>query len=46
MVKKEKEWETATCPICGKEYQYIKGEHKPQTCGKFTCLQKLFAGKS
>jgi len=40
---KEREWEYETCPICGRDYPYAKGEYKPKTCGKFDCLQKYFA---
>jgi hypothetical protein len=32
-------WDTAICPICGKEYEY-RIDYKPKTCSKFTCLQE------
>ena len=34
-----KEWQKATCPICGETYEYL-AEYKPATCPKFTCLQE------
>lgn len=33
------QWLKSTCPICGKEYEYLP-TYKPVTCGKFTCLQQ------
>ena len=35
----KKNWFKAICPICGKEYEYLKG-YKPKTCSKFDCLQE------
>jgi hypothetical protein len=36
------QWLKATCPICGKEYEYLP-DYKPATCSKFDCLQKYHA---
>jgi len=33
-------WAKATCPVCGEQYDYIEGGHKPPTCNKFDCLYR------
>lgn len=35
--QKKREWLKGTCPICGKEFEYL--DPKPVTCGKFDCLR-------
>lgn len=35
----KKQWLRTTCPICGKEYEYLPN-YKPSTCGKFDCLKQ------
>jgi len=42
--KAQLQWLKANCPICGKEYEYLSN-YKPQTCGKFSCIQELKFGK-
>jgi endogenous inhibitor of DNA gyrase (YacG/DUF329 family) len=37
----KKEWLKATCPVCGKEYEY-RSDFKPSTCGQFECLKEAF----
>ncbi len=37
---KKLEWLKAKCPICNREYKYLKKNHEPKTCGKFDCLYK------
>ncbi len=32
-------WLKATCPICGKQYEYLS-DYKPATCSNFNCLQQ------
>ena len=34
-----KNWQQATCPICGYEYDYLP-EYKPATCGKHDCIHE------
>jgi hypothetical protein len=36
----------ATCPVCGKEYQYVDKGWKQQTCGSYDCVTKYFAHNS
>lgn len=33
-------WLKATCPVCGREYQFIEGQYKPPTCTAYDCLYK------
>ncbi len=32
-------WQTAKCPVCGKDYRYVKA-YKPQTCADYECVHK------
>lgn len=49
MPNQKMEWSKATCPICGKKYEYLKS-YKPATCGKFHCIyehqHKVARGKA
>jgi len=40
MESKKIEWKKASCPVCGKQYEYLREDEKPKTCGKFNCIQK------
>jgi hypothetical protein len=34
-------WLTETCPICGREYQYLI-DHKPETCSNGECSKENY----
>jgi len=36
------EWKTAKCPVCEKEYFYLREDERPKTCGSFNCIQIFF----
>jgi len=40
MARRELEWVSKRCPVCGKLFDYIKNGYEPSTCNNFDCLHR------